>query len=150
MLDDIGGFDGGIFLYLDDADVAWRARMAGWRCLYEPRAVALHHGSATAREGSAFKYELVARNRIRLLAKNATWGQLLRWGWAMALYDLAYVLFVAATDGTLAPLRGRVRGLREWRTYRRAGAADRRPVVLAGASGWRHALRMRAAYRRGS
>ncbi len=32
MLDDIGGFDESFFAYLEDADVAWRARMAGWRC----------------------------------------------------------------------------------------------------------------------
>lgn len=148
MLDEIGGFDASFFAFLEDADVAWRARMAGWRCVYEPRAVAHHHGSATAGEGSKFKYELVGRNRVRLLAKNATPGQLLRWGWAMVLYDAAYVMFVAATARTLAPLRGRIAGLREWRKYRRAGAAARRPIDLPGASGWMNALRMRAAYRR--
>ena len=62
---------------------------------------------------------------MRLLAKNATGGQLARWGWAMALYDLAYVGFVAATDRTLAPLRGRLAGLREWRALPRARARPR-------------------------
>ena len=92
-----------------------------------PASVAYHHGSATAGEASPRKYFLVGRNRMRLLAKNATGGQLVRWGWAMALYDVAYVLFVALTDRTLSPLRGRVAGLREWRRYRRAGAAARGP-----------------------
>ena len=101
--------------------------MAGWSALYVPASVAYHHGSATAGEASPAKYFLVGRNRMRLLAKNAPAGQLARWGWAMALYDVAYVLFVAATDRTLAPLRGRLAGLREWRRYRRAGAAARRP-----------------------
>ena len=81
----------------EDADVAWRARTAGWSCVYVPASVAYHHGSATAGEASALKYFLVGRNRMRLLAKNATGGQLVRWGWAMALYDLAYVAFVAVT-----------------------------------------------------
>lgn len=148
MLAEIGGFDASFFAFQEDADVSWRARMAGWRCLYEPRAVAYHEGSATAGEASAFKYQLVGRNRMRLLAKNATTGQLLRWGWAMTLYDLAYVTFVALTDRTLAPLRGRLAGLREWRAYRRAGGAARKPVDL-DAGGWRRALAMRAAYRRG-
>jgi hypothetical protein len=54
-----------------------------------------------------------------------------------------------ATERTLAPLRGRLAGLREWRSYRRAGAPGRRPVTLAGLSGPLGALRMQAAYRAG-
>jgi GT2 family glycosyltransferase len=147
MLDAVGGFDASFFAFGEDADVAWRARMAGWRALYAPESVAYHHGSATAREASAPKYFLVGRNRMRLLAKNAMTGQLLRWGWAMLLYDLAYVLFVALTDRTVAPLRGRLAGLREWRAYRRTGAPTRRPVGLARPNPlgpWQ----MRKAYRR--
>ena len=147
MLDELGGLDPSFFAFLEDADLAWRARMAGWRTLYVPGSVAYHHGSATATEASAFKYFLVGRNRIRLLAKNATTGQLLRWGWAMALYELAYVTFVALTDRTLAPLRGRLAGLREWRAYRRAGAAARRPLRLEPPVGVLGAWRQRAAYR---
>ena len=147
MLDAIGGFDASFFAFGEDADVAWRARTAGWACVYVPASVAYHHGSATAGEASALKYFLVGRNRMRLLAKNATGGQLARWGWAMALYDLAYVAFVAATDRTLAPLRGRLAGLREWRAYRRAGAATRGPAPLAAPTGPLGAWRQRKAYR---
>jgi len=146
MLDAVGGFDASFFAFGEDADVAWRARMGGWRALYVPESVAYHHGSATAGEASARKYFLVGRNRVRLLAKNATTAQLVRWGWAMLLYDLAYSLFVAVTDRTLAPLRGRLAGLREWRAYRRVGAPIRRPVELARPNPlgpWR----MRKAYR---
>jgi GT2 family glycosyltransferase len=146
MLDEIGGFDPSFFAFLEDADVSWRARMAGWRCLYEPRAVAYHHGSGTVGERSRRKYELVGRNRVRLIAKHATTGQLVRWGWAMVLYDLAYVSLVAVTDRTFAPLHGRVAGLREWRSLRSAGAGQRRPVELAGVRGVRGSWRMRSAY----
>jgi GT2 family glycosyltransferase len=149
MLDAVGGFDASFFAYLEDADLAWRARMASWRSVYEPRAVARHHASATAGEGSPRKFFLVGRNRVRLLAKNATRGQLLRWVALMTVFDAAYVARVAVTARTLAPLRGRLAGLREWRAYRRAGAAARRPVALAGLSGPRGALRMQAAYRAG-
>ena len=44
MLRAMEDLDASFFAYMEDADVAWRARMAGWRCLYEPRAVAFHHG----------------------------------------------------------------------------------------------------------
>jgi GT2 family glycosyltransferase len=46
-LDDIGGFDEGFFMFGEDADVAWRLRMRGWRSLYAPGAVVFHHHSAS-------------------------------------------------------------------------------------------------------
>jgi hypothetical protein len=65
------------------------------------------------------------------------------------LYDAAYVVFVALADRTLAPLRGRVAGLREWPRQRRAGAG-RRAIALAAPTGPLGAWRQRAAYRRGA
>ena len=35
-------FDPAFFAYREDADVAWRAQLLGWKCLYTPRAVAYH------------------------------------------------------------------------------------------------------------
>lgn len=35
-------FDEDFFAYREDADVAWRAQLLGWRCLYTPRAVGWH------------------------------------------------------------------------------------------------------------
>ena len=150
MLDQVGGFDESFFAFLEDADVAWRARMYGWRSLYAPGAVAHHHHSVTARHGSAFKHHLVGRNRVRLLAKNATTSHLRRYGAAMVAYDLAYVAYAAAADRTLAPLRGRIAGLREWRRYRRAGAPGRREVELLPTAGWRGARARRDVWLRHS
>jgi GT2 family glycosyltransferase len=149
MLDQIGGFDESFFFALDDADIAWRAQMHGWRSVYVPSAVVHHHHGATIGHGSSLKYFHVGLNRVRMLAKNADGRQLRRYGPAMLGYDLAYIAFTAVTDRTLAPLRGRLQGLREWRSYRRAGAA-RRPVELAPTRGLRAALVRRAAWLRNS
>jgi GT2 family glycosyltransferase len=62
-------------LWASDADLAWRVRNAGWRCIYEPRAVAWH-----VRFYSPGNRPLVApehrrlqfRNRLLMLAKNET------------------------------------------------------------------------------
>ena len=147
-LESIGGFDGSFFAYLEDVDVAWRARMRGWRALYAPASVAYHHHSATLVHGSALKYFLVGRNRIRLLAKNATMWHLVRHGARMLAYDVGYVVYVLATARTLAPLRGRLQGFGEWRQYRRAGAAGRCHVSVAPAHGFRAALRRNGAWER--
>jgi GT2 family glycosyltransferase len=146
MVEDVGGFDTGYFIYMEDADLAWRSRMAGWRALYVPEAVAFHHHSATMRHGSSFKYFHVGRSRMRLLAKNADRRHLLRYGLQMLAFDLAYVVFVAVTDRSLAPLRGRVAGLREWRKVRAQGAGRRRPVELEPRQGLGAALRRRRAW----
>lgn len=146
MLDDIGGFDESFFAYLEDVDVAWRARMHGWRCLYVPSAVVLHHHSATLGHRSPRKYYLAGRNRIRLLAKNADTRLLRRYWPRMLAHDLAYVVYVALRRGTLAALRGRVAGLREWRRYRRAGASTRQAIPLARVGGLRAALRRHRAW----
>lgn len=145
MLESIEGFDPSFFVFLEDVDVAWRARMAGWRCLYAPDAVVQHHHSATAGHASPFKHFHVGLNRVRLLAKNADARHLARYGAGIVAYDLAYVAFACAADRTLAPLRGRMLGLRQWGRYRRAGAA-RRAVPLAPVGGLRAALDRRRAW----
>lgn len=149
MLDQVGGFDSRFFVYLEDVDLAWRAGMAGWRTLYAPQAVAWHHHASTARHGSPFKYFHVGRNRVRMLARNADRRQLRRHAVAIVAYDLAYVAFVAAREHSIAPLLGRLAGLREWRSYRREGAALRRPVSLEPRRGLRAALGRRAAWSQG-
>jgi GT2 family glycosyltransferase len=146
MLADVGGFDESFFLYLEDVDVAWRARARGWRSLHVPGAVAVHRHSATARHGSPSKHFHVGRNRMRLLAKNATREQLLRHGARIAVHDLLHSGYAAVTTRTLAPLRGRIAGLREWRAYR---AAEGPPAVeLEPAGGLRAALARNRAWRR--
>jgi GT2 family glycosyltransferase len=146
MLDRVGGFDETFFAFFEDADLAWRARAHGWRALYAPRAVVYHHHSATAAHGSPAKLYLVGRNRVRTLAKNATVGMLLIHGPWMALYDAAYVAYASIGGRTLAPLRGRLTGLREWGAYRRIGQPQRRPLSLQRPLGFRRALRRHRGY----
>jgi GT2 family glycosyltransferase len=145
MLVDIGGIDETFFMYLEDLDVAWRARARHWRSMYVPDAVAHHHHSLTAGHGSDFKYFHVGLNRVRVLAKNASTSHLMRYAVPMIVYDLAYVAFVALTDRSLAPLRGRLKGLREWRSYRRAGIV-RDSTGLEPVRGLRAALSRRSVW----
>ena len=149
MLDELGGLDPSFFFALEDADLAWRARMGGWRAVCAPSAVVRHHHGASGRHASAFKHYHVGLNRIRMLAKNAAPEQLRRYGAAIVAYEIAYVAYAVVADRTLAPLRGRLRGLREWRAYRRHGEPGRRPVALEPVRGLRGALRRRAAWGHG-
>jgi hypothetical protein len=71
---------------------------------------------------------------------------LLRNAPGIVLYELGYVFFTSVTTRSLAPLQGRLRGLREWRRYRRRGKGHRRPVPLARPLGFRRALRRHRAW----
>lgn len=44
---EMGGFDEDYFCYLEDVDLGFRLRLAGYRCLYVPSSVAHHVGSGT-------------------------------------------------------------------------------------------------------
>lgn len=84
-LDDcaIGGevFDEDFELWASDADLAWRARLLGWRCRYEPAAVAWHMRfyRPGVRDALPERHRrLQFRNRLLMLAKNETPAGLLR------------------------------------------------------------------------
>jgi GT2 family glycosyltransferase len=77
MLDQIGGFDEDFFAYGDDAELGLRARIAGWRCLYSPRAIVRHHRGATLGKDSAWRLHLIERNRVLLAVKHFPWSLLL-------------------------------------------------------------------------
>ena len=77
MLDEIGGFDEDFFAYGDDAELGLRARIAGWRCIYTPRAVVRHHRGSTLGKGSTRRLELIERNRLLLAVKLFPWSLLL-------------------------------------------------------------------------
>ncbi len=46
-LRELGGFDEDYFCYVEDVDLGFRLRLAGYRCLYVPQSVAHHVGSGT-------------------------------------------------------------------------------------------------------
>jgi GT2 family glycosyltransferase len=146
MLDELGGFDELFLFGLEDVDVAWRGHMRGWRCLYAPSAVVYHDLGATVPHGSELRFVQAGRNRLLLIAKNMTTRQLLRYGPGIALFDLLYVAYGLLRLRTLSPLRGRLDGLRLWRSMRREGASGRSPVDLAPATRFNEVMRRRGAW----
>jgi GT2 family glycosyltransferase len=70
MLEEIGLFDEDFFLYCEDTDLGLRARWAGWKCLYAPRAVVEHRYSHSAGRSSPLKAFYVERNRLFVVWKN--------------------------------------------------------------------------------
>lgn len=78
IFDEIGYFDEMHFAYLEDIDVGYRAKIAGYYNRYCPQAVVYHVGSGTSgSKYNSFKVKLAARNNVYLNYKNMPALQLL-------------------------------------------------------------------------
>ena len=78
VFDKIGLFDEMHFASLEDIDVGYRAKIAGYFNLYCPKAVVRHVGSGTSgSKYNEFKVRLAARNNVYLNYKNMPYWQLL-------------------------------------------------------------------------
>ncbi len=110
MLRDVGLFDPRFFSYLEDADLAWRARSRGWRAVHNPRARVRHEYSATGGHNSPFKSRHLARNRVWLLYKNMPSPLLAEFAPLILRYDLLALLNAIMTRDRHS-LQGRLEGL---------------------------------------
>ncbi len=78
VFDVIGYFDEKHFAYLEDVDVGYRARINGYRNVYEPRAVIYHAGSGmSGSRYNTFKINLSSRNNVYMAYKNMPLLQLI-------------------------------------------------------------------------
>ncbi len=110
MLEEVGPLRREFFAYLEDVDLAWRGRLAGWRCLLAPRAVVRHLYSATGVQDSPFKSFHLARNRLWTLVLNLPAGLWVRYAPFILAYDLAACAYGLVRDREV--LRGRLAALR--------------------------------------
>lgn len=86
-IDAIGGWDEGFFMYMEDVDVGWRLRAAGWRVRYEPAGAVVHvQGLSTDRRPTRMILEH-HRSSYRFAAK--------RWHGAKRLLLLPAAAFLA-------------------------------------------------------
>jgi GT2 family glycosyltransferase len=68
MLDRIGLLDEDFYFSCEDLDLAWRAQLAGWKCVYVPNAIVYHKLKSTGGGPTASYHD--GRNFIWLIAKN--------------------------------------------------------------------------------
>lgn len=84
MIDEVGLFDDDFFMYYEDTDLAWRARLQGWQVLYAPTAIVRHIHCGTTEEWSPFFYYHAERNRLAMVFKNGEIRHIL-WVWGKYL-----------------------------------------------------------------
>jgi GT2 family glycosyltransferase len=117
------------FAYREDAELAWRLQLRGWRCLYAPAAVAAHRRGLRPEEGrrghtAINRYSV--RNRFLLRRHCATgWWHLRCFPWWL-LRDLVVIGACLTVERASLPaladvwrLRADSRGRRKWVLGRR-------------------------------
>jgi GT2 family glycosyltransferase len=131
-------FDEDFFAYREDADLAWRAQLFGWSCVYVPWATARHARRVTPDRRAALPdsiNRLSVRNRFYLRLKNQTPDQAIRFALPGLRRDLQVIGYVLLREhSSIGGLVDVVRRLpRMWRKRRaimsryRARSADLRP-----------------------
>ncbi len=112
MLNQVGLLDDDFFYSCEDVDMAWRAQLAGWRCVYVPTAIVYHKLSATGGGATASFHD--GRNTLYVLAKDypcdlwrSNWWSILR----AQLEISTAALRSWRGEAARARLRGQVAGL---------------------------------------
>ena len=113
LLKETGLLDENHFAYLEDIDLGYRARIAGYRNVYVPEAVVFHAGSGTTgTRHNKFKVDLSSRNNVYLVYKNMPWFQILLNLPFLLLGYLVKTLFFARKGLAGAYVKGLGKGIR--------------------------------------
>jgi GT2 family glycosyltransferase len=127
------------FAYREDAELAWRLQLRGWRCLYVPSAVAVH------RRG--FRPETGRRNHSTINRHSVRNRFLLRWhcadlGWHLRCFpswlarDLMVVAACLTVERSSLPALADLWRLRADAARRRRWVLDRRTVSTRQIGAW--------------
>ncbi len=117
----LGGFVHELFMYYDDVDLAWRARIAGWRVVYCPAAL-VRHEYEFARRGRKWFY--LERNRLFSVLANYEARTLALLAPLLLATELG-LLLVAGAQGWLAD---KLQSYRSLLSLRRTLTVERRKV----------------------
>jgi N-acetylglucosaminyl-diphospho-decaprenol L-rhamnosyltransferase len=104
--DDVGGFDPGYFLYVEDVDLGVRLRRLGWRLRYEPSAGVVHRVGASTGRRRTWALRRHATSLDRFYGRHVATGPLGRLGRPLVRLGLTgWVLATLAWERLLG--RGR-------------------------------------------
>ncbi len=98
-------FDEQFFAYREDADLAWRAQLMGWKCLYTPKAMAWHVRRVTPERRAQLPAEInwhSVKNRFLMRAKNISWPLYLRFVLPITFRDAQVIGYCLLVDREMA------------------------------------------------
>lgn len=124
-------FDEQFFAYREDADLAWRAQLFGWQCLYTPRAVAWHVRRVTPERRKELPIAInwhSIKNRFLMRAKNISFPLYARLFFPVTIRDAQVIGYCLVVDRRLASALTTVWKLRQDLRRKRRAIQSRRRV----------------------
>jgi GT2 family glycosyltransferase len=112
-------FDADFFVYREDADVAWRAQLLGWKCLYTPAALGYHVRTVLPGNRTSLNPDInmhSVKNRFLMRIKNMTPGVYRKCLLATTARDLTVIAGCVLFEQT--SLRGLGFVVRHWGNFR--------------------------------
>lgn len=97
LWEELGGFDETFFMYYEETDLSWRARLAGYSCLYAPDSVVYHDYRPGNFDRGRLYYS--SRNRQLMLLKS--------WNWPTLLILSPGILLAEIVEWVIAAYHGR-------------------------------------------
>lgn len=95
LYQNLGGFDPGFFMYMEETDLSWRAQLVDYQCRYIPQSIIHHQYQLRFGPNKTYYQE---RNRYRMLLKNLRWRTLLLLVPALLLAELITWGYVVVGD----------------------------------------------------
>jgi len=95
----IGGFDATFFAHLEEIDLCWRLKRAGYKIMVEPKSVVYHVGGGTLGYENPRKVFLNFRNNLAMLLKNESGSKL--------IWLIPYRLILDGVAGIMFLLKGK-------------------------------------------
>lgn len=94
VLEKIGLLDEKFFMYHEDLDLCWRARLAGYKIMIAPQAIVYHHYQFNRNKKMFY---LTERNRWACLLQNYSWTTLLKLSPILLFVELAILAYSLAS-----------------------------------------------------
>ena len=119
LFDMLLGFDESIFAYHEECDLFFRALKKGWKCVYLPKAIVLHHRGHSFGKRTSFSHYHFERSRWIFLLKNYPFLYLIQN--IHFLFGKELILFINACKEPkilLAHLRARLSVIRYFLSFK--------------------------------
>ncbi len=82
VIEQVGAFDEGFFMYSEELDLCKRAKRAGWKVVYVPDAKVIHHEGKSSEQVVVARHVHFNRSKVRYFRKHhgPVSASILRWG----------------------------------------------------------------------
>ncbi len=100
VIDRVGNLDERFFMYSEELDLCRRAKMAGWRVMYVPQAVVVHHEGKSSEQVVVARHVHFNRSKVLYFRKHhgawaaffVRWGLRLQYGWQIGVEGIKWVV----------------------------------------------------------